>query len=846
MKAASVYGRLGWAVIPIHDVTSGQCSCLPRLDGKPCVKSAGKHPRSKSWQNDGTSDPAQIARWIEQYPRGNIGIVNGSKSGFFTLDVDPKNDGPATLDALIEEHGPLPFTPQQLTGSGGAHYLFSLPDFEITNSASTKLGAGLDVRGEGGQIVVAPSVSPAGAYSWVHPPWKVPLAPAPAWLLAMLRAPKIVVPAGASTTERGEFPAASADVIAGAAADLAAHGPAIENGGGDNHTFRAGAILSHDWALTEAEAWPVLLAWNETCSPPWEESDLIEKLRNGAKHGSGVYGSRRSMDALERVKKLIADWKAAGADEGAMIGMLESAREIAKLCGDKSRYALISDRLQEATGLGARDLGLPKLQGVSAPPAPAGTIEVTPRLHEVADQSIKAIAEQVFARNGVLCEVVSTGRTWISDLETARIQDLMSRAAKWVRMDPEKGMIEQVAPLPVATILHARRTHPKIRILEAVTSAPIFLADGSILQARGYNDQARVFLEPTVVVEVPDEPTKSDAEHAVYQLKDLVCDFAFASDADFSTWAAGLLSPLVKSATANAPAPLICFSAASAGAGKTMLADLIAIIVTGEKVEVSPYNPRDVAEWGKRLTAFVKAGTPVRVLDNVNGPIGDEGLDRLITSSTWSDRILGASDAPALPNVTTWLASGRNIEPQGDTVRRVLMCRIEVSSERPQERDDFKRKELIEFATEWRAAYLSAALTILRAYHVAGRPDMDLPSWGSFSTWSKLVRSALVWAGCVDPFETQRRAALSLNRHENAAHDFWLTVVGACPDGSEQSITNKANENDALTALGLREALSPHSLHKFLGRFVDKPRGRSRIRFDPVAAPPRYFVELIK
>jgi hypothetical protein len=50
---------------------------------------------------------------------------------------------------------------------------------------------------------------------------------------------------------------------------------------------------------------------------------------------------------------------------------------------------------------------------------------------------------------------------------------------------------------------------------------------------------------------------------------------------------------------------------------------------------------------------------------------------------------------------------------------------------------------------------LGAALTILRAYVVAGQPQRELRPWGSFDGWSRLVRQAVVWVGLPDPGETR-------------------------------------------------------------------------------------------
>ncbi len=816
MKGASVYARLGWRLIPI-------------LPGE-------KRPAISDWVNAASNDPAQLEAWATEFPSANLGVITGVS--FFVLDVDPRNGGDQSLAALVAEHGLLPLTVEASTPSGGSHYLFKLPNFAVTNSAG-KIGPGLDIRGAGGQIVIAPSRTEAGKYQWVHAPWSMDIAEAPEWLISALgRAPVRTTPQ--TSDARGFFPAATPDDLEAAAESLSRHGPAIEGQGGDTHTFRACAILSHDYALSDAEAWPVLSEWNETCQPPWDESDLRAKLAGGEKYGSAEYGCKRTLDTVAAARKLIRDWEATGSTDP--VAMIQRVRDLP--FRDPAARALIEADLIAATGMKPKDLAIPKAR-VPAEPLVKGEIHVNHELHKIADAAAKSFVLKVFQRNGVLCEVVKgTRQMFIYDLEANRILDLMSGSATYTRNDPQQGKICTAPPSTVAGILHARRTYPDVRILEAVTSAPIFLSDGSILSERGYNAAARVYLEPSVSVNVPDEPTRNDARAAVRLFRDLLGDFKFAEVEDFSSWLAALLSPLVKAATGNAPAPLVCISAASPGAGKSLLTEVIAQIVTGGSAEIRPYNPRDPGEWGKRLTAFVKAASPVSVFDNCNGPIGDEGLDRLITSSTWSDRILGASEAPPLPNVSTWLATGNNIEPVGDTVRRVLMVRIEVDTERPQERTGFKRPLLADYAAANRSELLSAALTILRAYHVAERPDQSLAAWGSFTAWSSLVRAAIVWTGLPDPFLTQQRAARELSEPENDAHDFWISVVSAS-DGAVASITTLANQRDAQGVLGAREPITPLHLRRFLGRFIDKPRGDRRIRREQDKGSTRYYVEAV-
>jgi len=117
--------------------------------------------------------------------------MTGAVSGIVVIDVDPRHGGDATLADLEDAYGPLPVTLTAVTGGGGLHIVFAHPGFRVTNvqaDAGRKLGPGLDVRGDGGQIAVAPTVHASGRrYRWTN--WGVEPAPMPAWLAERLRPP---------------------------------------------------------------------------------------------------------------------------------------------------------------------------------------------------------------------------------------------------------------------------------------------------------------------------------------------------------------------------------------------------------------------------------------------------------------------------------------------------------------------------------------------------------------------------------------------------------------------------------------------------------------------------------
>ena len=155
-----------------------------------------KVPALKAWQREASADPAMHTAWWDGSHQGHgVSIVTGRRTTdgrcLFVVDIDTKGNGYDTLAELTAANGQLPDTLTTLTPSGGAHLFFVAPEgVEIRNDQSGKIGPGIDIRGEGGQVIAAPSVHPSGG----HYEWELssPLdaADAPDWLVRLCAAPK--------------------------------------------------------------------------------------------------------------------------------------------------------------------------------------------------------------------------------------------------------------------------------------------------------------------------------------------------------------------------------------------------------------------------------------------------------------------------------------------------------------------------------------------------------------------------------------------------------------------------------------------------------------------------------
>ena len=213
------------------------------------------------------------------------------------------------------------------------------------------------------------------------------------------------------------------------------------------------------------------------------------------------------------------------------------------------------------------------------------------------------------------------------------------------------------------------------------------------------------------------------------------------------------------------------------GTGKSKIADIVSIILTGRPANVMSQGGSE-EEDEKRLFAALWAGDPLISIDNIERPLEGSALCSILTQESWMGRVLGKSLNIPLPTNALILATGNNLILRGDMTRRAVVCRLDARSERPDERKfDF---DAIVLAHEQREHLLVAGLTILRAYIVAGRPlKGKVRDVGSFEDWT-LIREALVWLGQPDPAMTRQQVLSNDPRQDELGEvmDLWGSHFG--------------------------------------------------------------------
>ncbi|MEQ8791700.1 MAG: hypothetical protein RIC55_35885 [Pirellulaceae bacterium] len=472
--------------------------------------------------------------------------------------------------------------------------------------------------------------------------------------------------------------------------------PSIEGQNGSDPCFAAACVI---WKFTahEGEAMELLQHFNAAkCNPPWSEGELRHKLA----------------DARKRVES-----------DGELLSMAnqQQSRVVGKTAEGKPRIAVCDDlkKMTEATWEALEQYNQPTARLFRYGGLPA-------RLEHDDD-----------------------GNLIVSTLEINGMRYALVEAVEWVKRVQKGEEWEERATSPTDKLVKNVLATPDkpLPILTRVVQAPVFAMDGSLQLAPGYHAQGKVYYKPKAGFAVPPVPERpSDTEVAKARsliCDDLLVDFPFVGESEVAHAVAFMLLPFARDLI-HGPTPFHLFEKPSPGTGASLMVEMLAYPMLGAAVKVGA-EVRSEGEMRKRITATLMKSPAYFLLDNLNR-LDSASLSAALTSLTWEDRELQYSRTVAVPVRCVWTGTGNNPVVSQEIARRTIRCRLDAKQDKPWERTGFKHENLRRWVAENRGVLVWAALTLIRAWLSAGRPEPG-KTLGSYTEWAHVIGGTLMVAG---------------------------------------------------------------------------------------------------
>lgn len=387
-----------------------------------------------------------------------------------------------------------------------------------------------------------------------------------------------------------------------------------------------------------------------------------------------------------------------------------------------------------------------------------------------------------YQRGGLIVTVVTdpgTRETRVQDISLPALVRALSSSATWERFDARAEDWARIdPPARHAAVLFDSTSYHHLPVLNGLTRQPYLRPDGSLMTAANFDAATGMFgVFDAREFSVPDQPTRAQAAAALERLKGLLTEFIFGSDTDMAAALVAMLTAVVRPTLAHAP--MFHVRAHMVGSGKSYLCELITAFATPQRGTPTTF-PGDDEECRKLLLAELLRAPAVIEFDNLTGDlVAHKSLCTALTSEHMSGRILGVSKTATVNTRALFLSSGNNVGPVQDMTRRCITIHLSPECEVPAARS-FTRPDLMRDVLRERGLYVSAALTIVRAWIVAGRPMAECKSLAGFSDWSALCRQPLLWLGLTDATESVFKAMAEDPDRETLARllTAWQSAFG--------------------------------------------------------------------
>jgi hypothetical protein len=455
------------------------------------------------------------------------------------------------------------------------------------------------------------------------------------------------------------------------------------------------------------------------------------------------------------------------------------------------------------------------------------------QLDDLGDDLFALLLEQndpevYFSRTGMIVSPGhdENGMISVVPMMGNRLRAELSRKADFIESSVSKDgvKIKQVFP-PKDAIDYLESLFPwdGLPPLRSLASCPVVTASG-VRRTSGYDWDQRVY------VNLPaDVPEWTGGDPVKFIFDELLCDFPFDSDASRANTLALMMLPILRPVI-DGPTPLHLIEAPTQGTGKSLLAKVTLLSTLGQCGAMTV--PKDEDSWSKKITSALVKGSPVIFIDNIAHKLDSESLAAVLTTTSWTDRILGQTSNVDVPNASVWVATSNNCKMSPDIARRTLYIRLDSEMEHPEERADFKHQDIVEFAMNNRLLILSALSEIAERWINKGRL-LGREKMGSFESWAKVVGGCLAANG-VEGFLSNRE---QLQSSANDERDIWAAVFAHCYERyldfpqSTSVIYDDLKETDFLSELGLikTDEANKRSLGLMLNHRVGKIYGGTKL-----------------
>lgn len=461
------------------------------------------------------------------------------------------------------------------------------------------------------------------------------------------------------------------------------------------------------------------------------------------------------------------------------------------------------------------------------PNADAGPEEATERPAIEIEPSVTPVAETLaqmtthllrsgdcYVRAGQLVRIRNDAVLPI--LSNAELAGLISEFVELRFIDRNGGGFK---PLPASygtTWLHNVRELARLPAISLYTRNPVFTEDWRLVTA-GYDSSSGIYCPGPAV-----EP-RSGTTH----LDTLLADFCFRAPADSANYL-GMLLTVVLMPRFVGSKPAILFNGNQPGLGKSMLAQILAILRDGRTVGTASYTACD-EEFEKRLGAMVRDGLTTLIVDNAKtgragARIESVCLERSITDATLCFRLLRYSEHIQAENSHIFAITANSAEVSRDLLTRSVVVNLHHDG------DPTRRTFAIEdpegYALEHRAAILGELVGLVLRWIDAGRPMAVHRSRFNKRGWANIVGGILRHAGVEGFLANADEAA---REHDPIRRDFaeLVALLADHPQGTwtgaelanyavEQGLFADEFRNAAPRAQAIRMGL-------FATRFVDEP-----------------------